>query len=428
MFKYYTMMVDYMLSTQKSDLIPEKWYNVVPDLPEQLPPPLDNEKNKSSIELLNSILPKEVLKQEFTFQRFLKIPDEVREIYEQTGRPTPLVRARGLEKYLDYSGKILYKYEGATITGSHKINTAVPQAIYAANEGVEKVVTETGAGQWGTATSVAASFAGIRAKVFMVRISYQQKPLRKKIMQLYGGEVSPSPSDETEFGRSMLKQNPDHPGSLGIGIGEAVEYALDHNLRYLVGSVFNSVLTHQSIIGLETEKQLEIMGTEPDVLIGCVGGGSNFGGFSFPLMKKFKDVEVIASTAAEVPKFTKGEYKYDYVDTARILPSVKMFSLGADFMPEKIYAGGLRYHGAAPSLSMLVNTGRIKTVDESQESVIEALKIFSRTQGIVAAPESGHAIATAIDYVRSHKDERKTVVVNVSGHGLLDMSIFRDGQ
>ena len=428
MFKYYTMMVDYMLSTQKIDLIPEKWYNVVPDLPEQLPPPLDNEKNKSSIELLNSILPREVLKQEFTFQRFLKIPDEVREIYEQTGRPTPLVRARGLEKYLDYSGKILYKYEGATITGSHKINTAVPQAIYAANEGVEKVVTETGAGQWGTATSVAASFAGIKAKVFMVRISYQQKPLRKKIMQLYGGEVSPSPSDETEFGRSMLKQNPDHPGTLGIGIGEAVEYALDHNLRYLVGSVFNSVLTHQSIIGLETEKQLEIMGTEPDVLIGCVGGGSNFGGFSFPLMKKFKDVEVIASTAAEVPKFTKGEYKYDYVDTARILPSVKMFSLGADFMPEKIYAGGLRYHGAAPSLSMLVNTGRIKTVDESQESVIEALKIFSRTQGIVAAPESGHAIATAIDYIRNHGDEKKTVVVNVSGHGLLDMSIFRDDQ
>ncbi len=419
-------MLTIMLSSQEKELIPENWYNVVPDLPEQLPPPIDNESDKSSIELLNRILPKEVLRQEFTFQRYMKIPDEIREIYEQIGRPTPLVRARGLEKFLDYSGKIYFKYEGATVTGSHKINTAVPQAIYAAREGVEKVVTETGAGQWGTATSVAASFAGIKAKVFMVRISYQQKPLRKKIMELYGGTVSPSPSNETAFGRKLLEENPDHPGSLGIGIGEAVEYALDHDLRYLVGSVFNSVLTHQSIIGLETEKQLEIAGEEPDVLVGCVGGGSNFGGFTFPLMRKFKDVEVIASTAAEVPKFSRGEYKYDYVDTARILPSVKMYSLGADFVPEKIYAGGLRYHGAAPSLSMLVKTGRIAAKDEDQEHVIQALRIFSQTQGIVAAPESGHALATAIDYARQHKDEKKTIVVNVSGHGLLDLSIFRD--
>lgn len=415
-----------MISVQKNDLIPDTWYNVVPDLPDQLPPPVDNDKDKSSIELLNRILPKEVLRQEFTFQRYMKIPDEIREIYEQIGRPTPLVRAKQLENFLDYRGKIFFKYEGATVTGSHKINTAVPQAMYAAKEGVQKVVTETGAGQWGTATSVAASYAGIKAKIFMVRVSYQQKPLRKKIMEIYGGSVSPSPSNETEFGRRLLEKNPDHPGSLGIGIGEAVEYALDHDLRYMVGSVFNSVLTHQSIIGLETEKQLEILGEEPDTIIGCVGGGSNFGGFSFPLMKKFKDVEVIASTAAEVPKFSKGEYKYDYVDTARILPSVKMFSLGADFVPEKIYAGGLRYHGASPSLSMLVNTGRITAMDEDQENVVNALKIFARTQGIVAAPESGHAIATAIDYVKTHRDEKKTVIVNVSGHGLLDMSIFRD--
>lgn len=426
MFIYDTLMPINMLSSQEKELIPENWYNVVPDLPEQLPPPIDNEAERSSIELLNRILPKEVLRQEFTFQRYMKIPDDIREIYEQIGRPTPLVRARGLEKFLDYSGKIYFKYEGATVTGSHKINTAIPQAIYAAKEGVQKVVTETGAGQWGTATSVAASFAGIKAKIFMVRISYQQKPLRKKIMELYGGTVSPSPSDETRFGRNLLKDNPDHPGSLGIGIGEAVEYALDHDLRYLVGSVFNSVLTHQSIIGLETEKQLEIAGEEPDVLIGCVGGGSNFGGFSFPLIKKFKEVEVIASTAAEVPKFSHGEYKYDYVDTARILPSVKMYSLGADFVPEKIYAGGLRYHGAAPSLSMLVKTGRVATRDEDENHVIQALKIFSQTQGIVAAPESGHALASAIDYVRKHKHEKKTVVVNVSGHGLLDLSIFRD--
>ena len=415
-----------MLSLQEREIIPETWYNVVPDLPEQLPPPIDNEVSKSSIELLNRILPKEILRQEFTFQRYTPIPAEVREIYEQVGRPTPLIRARRLERFLNYRGKIFFKYEGATATGSHKINTAVPQAMYAALEGAEEVVTETGAGQWGTATSAAASFAGIKAKVFMVRISYEQKPLRRKIIQLYGGTVVPSPSSETDFGRKLLQQNPDHPGSLGIGIGEAVEYALEHDLRYMVGSVFNSVLAHQSIIGLETEKQMEIIGEQPDVLIGCVGGGSNFGGFVFPLIKKFRDVEAVASTAEEVPKFSKGEYRYDYVDTARILPSVKMYSLGADFVPEKIYAGGLRYHGAAPSLSLLVKNGRVRVSNVGQDTVIDALRVFSQTQGILAAPESGHAIATAIDFVKKHRDERRTIVLNVSGHGLLDMSIFSD--
>lgn len=417
-----------MLSTQDKAIIPEQWYNVVPDLPKPLPPPVDRDEEHSSIELLNSILPKEILKQEFTFQRYSRIPEEVQELYAQIGRPTPLFRASQLEKYLDYKGKILIKYEGATITGSHKINTAIPQAIYARDEGATGVVTETGAGQWGTATSVAASFAGITSKVFMVKVSYNQKPLRKQIMELYGANIVPSPSDETSFGREILGRTPEHPGTLGIAISEAVEYALEHGVPYMLGSVFNSVLTHQSIIGLESEKQMEIMGEEPDVLIGCVGGGSNFGGFVFPLMKKFKDVEIIASTASEVPKFTSGEYKYDFVDSAKILPTIKMYSLGADFVPEKIYAGGLRYHGAAPSISMLVNSDRIKPGNVGETEVIEALKVFSRTQGIVAAPESGHAIATAMNYVREHRDEKKTVVVNVSGHGLLDMSIFsREG-
>lgn len=417
-----------MLSLQDRSVIPEQWYNVVPDLPRPLPPPVDKDEKNSSIELLNRILPREILKQEFTFQRYSRIPEEVQELYSQTGRPTPLFRATGLEKALDYSGKILIKYEGATITGSHKINTAIPQAIYARDEGAKGVVTETGAGQWGTATSVAASFAGISSKVFMVRISYNQKPLRKQIMELYGADIVPSPSPETSFGRSILNQNSEHPGTLGIAISEAVEYALDKDVRYMLGSVFNSVLTHQSVIGLETEKQLEIAGEQPDVLIGCVGGGSNFGGFVFPLMKKFKDVEIIASTATEVPKFSKGEYKYDFVDSAKILPSIKMYSLGSDFVPEKIYAGGLRYHGAAPSISMLVNSNRVQSRDVGEPDVIDALKLFARTQGIVAAPESGHAIATAIQYIRSHMDEKKTVVVNVSGHGLLDMSIFDRGQ
>lgn len=414
-----------MLSTQDTAIIPNEWYNVVPDLPRQLPPPVDRDENKSSIQLLNQILPKEILKQEFTFQKHTRIPDEVQEIYAQIGRPTPLFRAKGLEKALDYHGKILVKYEGATITGSHKINTAIPQAFYARDEGSKGVVTETGAGQWGTATTVAASLAGIPAKVFMVRVSFNQKPLRKQIMELYGGEIVPSPSTETEFGRQVLSKDPDHPGTLGIAISEAVEHALEHGLKYMLGSVFNSVLTHQSVIGLESEKQLEIMGEAPDVLIGCVGGGSNFGGFVFPLMKKFKDARIFASTASEVPKFSKGEYKYDYVDTAKILPSIKMYTLGSDYVPEKIYAGGLRYHGAAPSISMLVNSGRINSSDMPEGKVIEALKVFARTQGIVAAPESGHAIATAIDYVRENKGQKDTILVNVSGHGLLDMSIFQ---
>lgn len=413
-----------MLTTQDSSVIPDQWYNVVPDLPKPLPPPVDRDETNSSIELLNKILPKAILKQEFTFQRYTRIPEEVQELYAQIGRPTPLFRAAGLERYLGYKGKILIKYEGATITGSHKINTAIPQAIFARDEGFSGVVTETGAGQWGTATTVAASFAGITSKVFMVKVSFNQKPLRKQIMELYGANIVPSPSPETEFGRSILKERADHPGTLGIAISEAVEYALEHEVPYMLGSVFNSVLTHQSVIGLETEKQLEIMGEQPDVIIGCVGGGSNFGGFTFPLMRKFKEVEIIASTASEVPKFSKGEYKYDYVDSAKILPSIKMYSLGSDFVPEKIYAGGLRYHGASPSISMLVESNRVKSSDMEEPEVIEALKIFARTQGIVAAPESGHAIATAIKYVKEHSEERKTLVVNVSGHGLMDMSIF----
>ncbi len=414
-----------MLSSQDTAIIPNEWYNVVPDLPRQLPPPVDRDENKSSIQLLNQILPKAILKQEFTFQKYTRIPEEVQEIYAQIGRPTPLFRAHGLEKALDYHGKILVKYEGATITGSHKINTAIPQAFYARDEGSSGVVTETGAGQWGTATTVAASLAGITSKVFMVRVSFNQKPLRKQIMELYGGEIVPSPSPETEFGRRVLSQNPDHPGTLGIAISEAVEYALEHGLKYMLGSVFNSVLTHQSVIGLESEKQLEILGETPDVLIGCVGGGSNFGGFVFPLMKKFKDARIYASTASEVPKFSKGEYKYDYVDTAKILPSIKMYTLGSDYVPEKIYAGGLRYHGAAPSISMLVNSGRINSSDMPEDKVIDALKVFARSQGIVAAPESGHAIATAIEYARENREQKETILVNVSGHGLLDMSIFQ---
>ena len=415
-----------MYQSREQDILPEYWYNVVPDLPEQLSPPKDSNRDSSSIEMLNRILPKKLLEQEFSFKRREKIPDEVMELYHQIGRPTPLVRAINLEKKLGYSGKIYFKYEGATVTGSHKINTALPQAFYAANEGVQEVVTETGAGQWGTATALAASLNGMRSKVFMVRTSFNQKPLRKQIMEIYGANVVASPSIETEFGRKTLSERADHPGSLGIAISEAVEYALDRGLKYLLGSVMNSVITHQSIIGLETARQLEIEGEEADVMIGCVGGGSNFSGFVFPFISG--KAEMIASTAEEVPKFTHGKFGYDFIDTAGILPQLKMFSLGAGFVPPGIYAGGLRYHGAAPALSMLVHSGRISAEDVGEDEVLAAMRLFAATQGIIPAPESGHAIASAIRYAKREQQSRKNIIVNVSGHGLLDLSIFNRGE
>ncbi|MCL4452531.1 TrpB-like pyridoxal phosphate-dependent enzyme [Ferroplasma sp.] len=417
-----------MITSLNRDIMPENWYNVVPDLPEPLAPPRDSKQDISSINLLNKILPKEVLKQEFTFRRYEKIPDEVMEQYEQIGRPTPLIRAKNLEKYLGYRGKIFYKYEGATATGSHKINTAIPQAYYAMKEGVNGVTTETGAGQWGSATALAASLYGLPAQIFMVRISFEQKPLRKTVMNLYNGNVVPSPSTLTEYGRKILKEHPDTPGTLGIGISEAVEYALDHDYRYMVASVMNVSLTHQSVIGQETKKQLEMLGEHADVLIGCVGGGSNFGGFTFPFIPDGDETEIIATTADEVPKFSKGDYKYDLVDSAGVLPQLRMYSLGADFVPPTIYAGGLRYHGASPSLSLLINKGRIKSDEVTESEVKDALRTFANTQGIIAAPESGHAIATAINYVKAHRNESKTIVVNVSGHGMLDLSIFGEKQ
>lgn len=416
-----------MIDGQLADIIPDRWYNVVPDLPEPLPPPRDSSEDRSSIELLNSVLPKEILRQEFSFSRYVPIPEEIRDALIQIGRPTPLIRAKNLEKFLSFRGKIFYKYEGATATGSHKINTAIPQAYYAMNEGATGTVTETGAGQWGTATALSSAMYGLECTVFMVRISHKQKPGRKTIMNLYGAEVIPSPSDRTDSGRRYFSEDPEHPGSLGIAISEAVEFALGNGLKYMVGSVLNSVVTHQSIIGLETMKQLEIEGEQPDVMIGCVGGGSNFSGFVFPFLNNYPDMEIIASTASEVPKFRTGKYQYDFIDTAGILPKLRMYSLGADFIPEKIYAGGLRYHGAAPSLSLLIKNGRIVPEDLPESEVISALSIFSRTQGIVAAPESGHAIASLIRYVKRHQNEDVTVLVNVSGHGMLDLSIFERG-
>jgi tryptophan synthase beta chain len=411
------------------EIIPNYWYNIVPDLPKPLPPPIDPEETSSRIDLLKNILPEEVLRQEFTIDRFIKIPEEVREKYEILGRPTPLFRAKALEEYLKTSAKIYFKFEGALPTGSHKVNTAVPQVFYAYDEGVNHVTTETGAGQWGTAVALAATLYRVNATVFMVKASYDQKPGRRALMEFYGARVVPSPSKLTKIGREVLEKNAEHPGSLGIAISEAIEYALENGFRYVIGSVMNSVLMHQSVIGLETMKQLEIIGEEPDVLVACVGGGSNFGGFVYPFigLKNSREIEFIAVGSSEVPKFSKGEYRYDYPDTAGLLPLLKMITLGKDFVPPPIYSGGLRYHGLAPSLSLLISESIVKWVEYSEKEILEAAMLFAKTQGIVPAPESAHAVKAVIDIVLKARksNEKKVIVFNMSGHGLLDIENYR---
>ncbi|MGC9105666.1 MAG: TrpB-like pyridoxal phosphate-dependent enzyme [Thermoprotei archaeon] len=412
-----------------SDVIPKYWYNIVPDLPRPLPPPRDPKNAEfSRMELLNKIMPKEVLRQQFTTERFVKIPEEVRDRYLQIGRPTPLMRAKRLEEYLDTPAKIYFKFEGATPTGSHKINTAIPQAYFAYEEGINHVVTETGAGQWGTAVALAASMYKLKSTIFMVRVSYEHKPMRRVIMQLYGGEVYPSPSDKTNYGRKILSESPNHAGSLGIAMSEAIEYALEHDYRYLVGSVLDVVLLHQSVIGLEAMKQFDEIGEEPDILVGCVGGGSNFAGFTYPFIGAKRGSRYIAVSSAEVPKFSKGEYKYDFPDTAGLLPMVKMLTLGKDYVPPSIYAGGLRYHGVAPTLSLLVEEKIVEWREYGEREIYEAARIFAETQGIVPAPESAHAIKAVIDLAREAKKnkEKVTIAFNLSGHGLLDLTNYQD--
>ncbi|MEM0187964.1 MAG: TrpB-like pyridoxal phosphate-dependent enzyme, partial [Saccharolobus sp.] len=336
------------------EILPKYWYNIIPDLPKPLPPPRDpQEAEFSRIDLLRRILPKEVLRQQFTIERYIKIPEEVRDRYISIGRPTPLFRAKRLEEMLDTPARIYFKFEGATPTGSHKINTAIPQAYFAKDEGIEHLVTETGAGQWGTAVALAASMYNMKSTIFMVKVSYEQKPMRRSIMQLYGANVYASPTNFTEYGRKILEVNPNHPGSLGIAMSEAIEYALKNEFRYLVGSVLDVVILHQSIIGQETIAQLDMIGEEADLVIGCVGGGSNFGGFSYPFIGHKRASKYIAVGSAEIPKFSKGEYRYDFPDSAGLLPLVKMITLGKDYVPPPIYAGGLRYHGVAPTLSLL---------------------------------------------------------------------------
>ncbi|NOY11388.1 MAG: TrpB-like pyridoxal phosphate-dependent enzyme [Archaeoglobi archaeon] len=408
--------------------MPDRWYNILPDLPEPLPPPLDPETNEPmKPEKLEAIFPKELIRQEMSDERYIPIPKEVRDIY-LLWRPTPLIRATRLEEYLKTPAKIFYKYEGTSPPGSHKPNTAVAQAYYNAKEGIERLTTETGAGQWGSALAFATRLFDMKCRVYMVRTSYHQKPYRRVLMELWNAEVIPSPSNLTESGRRILEKDPDSPGSLGIAISEAVEDAVKNdNTNYSLGSVLNHVLLHQTVIGLEAEKQLEIAGVEPDVIIGCVGGGSNFAGLVYPFIRK-DGIEFIAVEPESCPTLTKGEYRYDFGDTAGLTPLLKMYTLGKDFVPPPIHAGGLRYHGDAPTLSLLVKHGIVKARAVAQLDTFRAGKIFAETEGIVPAPESTHAIKVAIDEALKAKEkgEEKVIVFNLSGHGHFDLKAYQD--
>ena len=416
-------------AVQSEEIVPRQWYNIVPDLPEPLPPPRKPDGSVVEPREFEALFPRELVRQEFSCERFIPIPEEVREAYLELGRPTPLIRAKRLEERLGTPARIYFKYEGVLPTGSHKINTAVAQAYMAAREGVERLTTETGAGQWGSALALAGALFRVKVRVYMVRVSYEQKPYRRILMQVYGAEVVPSPSKLTRIGRKILEEDPDNPGSLGIAISEAIEDALTHpNTKYSLGSVLNSVLLHQTVIGQEAMKQLELLGEElPTHLVGCVGGGSNFAGFTYPFIReKLKgklDVEVVAVEPKAVPTMTRGEYRYDYGDTAGLTPLLKMHTIGHRFTPPPIHAGGLRYHGVAPTLSILINHGIVKPVAYRQTEVFEAARLFAQTEGFIPAPETAHAVKAVIDLAleAKRKKEKRIIVFNFSGHGLLDL-------
>ncbi|MGC9343686.1 MAG: TrpB-like pyridoxal phosphate-dependent enzyme, partial [Bacteroidales bacterium] len=411
--------------------MPLQWYNLMADMPNKPLPPLHpGTKQPIGPEDLAALFPMELIKQEVATDRYIDIPEEVRDIYK-IWRPTPLVRAYGLEKYLDAPVKIYYKNESVSPPGSHKPNTAVPQAYYNYKEGVKKMTTETGAGQWGSALAFATSFFDIDLKVFMVKISYNQKPYRKSMMNVWNAEVYPSPTDFTDSGKQILAQDPDSPGSLGIAISEAVEMAAkDPETKYSLGSVLNHVLLHQTIIGLEAQKQIEKAGDYPDIVIGCFGGGSNFAGISFPFLgENFRDgknTRVVAVEPASCPKLTRGKFQYDFGDTVGLTPLLPMFTLGHNFVPAKIHAGGLRYHGAGTIVSQLLKDQLIEAQSVKQLESFEAGMIFARTEGIIPAPETSHAIASVIREAKQAKEEgkQKTILFNFSGHGIIDLAAY----
>jgi tryptophan synthase beta chain len=410
--------------------IPTHWYNVIPDLPGPLAPVLHPGTGKPvTPQDLLPLFPMPLIEQEMSPERWVKIPDEVRDAY-RAWRPSPLFRAHRLEKALGTPARIYYKYEGGSPAGSHKPNTAVPQAYYNKLAGTKRIATETGAGQWGTSMAMAASMFGLECTVYMVKVSFEQKPYRKSMMQLWGANVIASPSKETQAGRGILAKDPKSQGSLGIAISEAVEDAATHeDTRYALGSVLNHVCLHQTVIGLEAKEQLRIAGDYPDVVIGCHGGGSNFAGIGFPFVADKaagKQVRILAMEPSSCPTLTKGVYAFDYGDTAKMAPIAKMYTLGHDFMPPGIHAGGLRYHGASPLVSQLVHAGVVEARAVPQLACFDAAVQFARTELIIPAPESSHAIRGAIDEALRAKEEGKERVIlfNLSGHGHVDMAAY----
>jgi tryptophan synthase beta chain len=416
----------------ESDL-PKFWYNMNADSP--VPPaPVLNPITKEPVtpDFLSVLFPMELIMQEVSQERYIQIPEEVREIYKLY-RPTPLVRARRLEKMLDTPAHIYFKNESVSPVGSHKPNTAIPQAFYNKAAGTKAITTETGAGQWGTALAMACNFFGMDLEVYMVKISYNQKPYRRIFMQTFGAQVFASPTDRTEFGRSLLAKDPENNGSLGIAISEAVEVAASSGgtKKYSLGSVLNHVLLHQTVIGEEALKQMDLAGEYPDVVIGCVGGGSNFGGIAYPFLRQnLKDgqrTRLVAVEPTATPSITKGAYTYDYGDTAQMAPIMKMYTLGHTFMPAGIHAGGLRYHGMAPSISALCNAGYIDALAVPQIGTFQAAVMFTKAEGIIPAPESAHAIRVAIDEAldAKAKGEKRVILFNLSGHGHFDMMAYQ---
>lgn len=416
----------------ESDL-PRFWYNINADSP-VTPAPVLNPMTMEPVtpDFLSVLFPMEIILQEISTERYIEIPEEVREMYK-LWRPTPLIRARRLEKALGTPAHIYYKYEGVSPSGSHKSNTALAQAFYNKISGTRALTTETGAGQWGSALSMAAKTFDLDLEVYMVKVSYEQKPYRRILMETYGAQVFASPTDRTQAGRAILAQDPNSTGSLGIAISEAVEVAAASNgaKKYSLGSVLNHVLLHQSVIGEECLKQMDMAGEYPDVVIGCVGGGSNFAGIAFPFLRENlregQRTRLLAVEPAATPSLTRGVYAFDYGDTARMAPIVKMYTLGHDFIPAAIHAGGLRYHGMSPTISALYDAGLIQATSVRQREVFEAAVLFAQTEGNLPAPESAHAIRAAIDEAldAKQKGEKRVILFNLSGHGHFDLSAYQ---
>lgn len=411
--------------------IPKQWYNLNADFPEPLPPPLHpGTKQPIGPDALGAIFPENLIQQEISAERWIEIPEPVRDIYA-LWRPTPLLRAVRFEKALQTPAHIYYKYEGASPAGSHKVNTSVPQAYFNKVAGTKRLATETGAGQWGSSLALAAKLFGLECNVYMVKVSYGQKPYRRMLMHTWGATVHPSPSDQTEYGRKLLAQDPHCQGSLGIAISEAIEDTVKTpNTKYSLGSVLNHVCHHQTVIGQETIQQMELAGEEPDAIFGCCGGGSNFAGLVFPFLQKkiteMKNYRIVGVEPSACPTLTKGELRYDFGDTAETTPLLMMYTLGHTFMPPSIHAGGLRYHGMSPMVSHALKLGLIEAEAIHQTKVFEQATLFARTEGIVPAPESAHAIAAVADEaIRAREAGRKRVILfNLSGHGLLDLSAY----